>query len=250
MKIAASGSFGPRLAWRVAQVLTVSAGLGSASCEPGVATPVPEPPTLNLGRVGPPATEVVAHPANGTHLNGSSGAAPSGAIVRVTNLDGTDPPSTVNVQPDGSFDVVINVTNGQELRFDWQRGTERGAPQDAHFVTTPLPYHLEPSLRFDCVRLSPGFSVDFAQTMTQTLAVANDCTSSVTLETPRARLGLVDFALETALPIDVPSGGTTTLELAFNRAQTAAREDTLFFDIVRDGTAIRYPITLFAPAAP
>ncbi len=250
MKIATSGSACPRLVRGLAAVLTASVGLGSASCEPGVATPVPEPPTLNIGRVGPPVTEVVAQPANGTHLSGSPGAAPSAAILRVTNLDLTDPPSTVNVSADGSFDVVVNVTSGQELRFDWQRGAERGEPQDALFVITPPPFHLVPSQRFDCVRLTPGFSVDFGQTVTQALVVENDCTSSVTLGSPRARLGLADFALETALPIDVAAGDTTTLALSFTRAQTTVREDTLFFDVVRDGTTIRYPITLLAPAAP
>ena len=250
MKIAAPGSLCPRFSWGFFAVLAASAGLCSASCEPGVATPVPEPPTLNLARVGPPAMESTAQPLNGVHIYGLSGAAPSGALVRVTNLDGTDPPSTVNVQPDGSFDVVVNVTSGQELRFDWLRGAERGEPQDARFITMPSPFHLEPSQRFDCVKLTPGFSVDFGLALTQTLLVENECASSITLAAPRARLGLPDFALETALPIDIEPGLETTLGLTFTRAQTTAREDTLFFDVTRDGVAIRYPITLLAPAAP
>ena len=252
MKIAASGSRCTRLArGSFAAAFAASAGLGSASCGPGVATPVPEPPTLRLDHVGPAGKDSNPQPAaNGTHIYGSPGAAPVGAIVRVTNLDGKAPPSVANVVADGSFDVVLNVVSGQELRFDWLRGSERGAPQDAHFVVDAPTFHLEPSARFACVRLTPGFAVDFGITSLQTLVLGDDCAATVSLSGPRSRLGLPDFTLATALPLDVAPSGEAALSLSFRRSQTTAREDTLFFDVSNEGTIIRYPITLSAPASP
>ncbi len=190
MTIATPGSRWTRCARAgFAPALAVCAGLSAFSCAPGVATPVPEPPTLNLARVGPPTgAQPVSEPAvNGTHLYGSPGAAPSGALLRVTNLDGSDPPSAVSVLADGSFDVSLVVASGQELRFDWLRGDQVGAPQDAHFVNVPPPFRLEPSTRFACLTLTPGFVVDFRQAATQTLLVVNDCAAAVSLSTPRVR---------------------------------------------------------------
>ena len=228
--------------------LIVGVGLSGASCGPGVATPMPEPPTLNLSSVGPP--ELVSAPeGDSRHIAGKRGTAPPGAVLRVTNLDQQNPPSVVNVRPDGSFDVIIGVSSGEELRFDWALGGEQGAPQDARVIDDATSFHLEPAARFACVKLMPGSSLDFAAGATQRFIVRNDCSSTVSLSAPRTRLGSPDFALNTALPLTVPSAESASLDLSFTRAQSGAREDTLFIDLANDGTTIRYPITLRAPAS-
>lgn len=249
MKIAASGLDPAR--WSRGLAVASIATLCGLGCGPGVATPVPEPPTLNLARVGRPSIDEVAQPStNGTDIHGAPGAAPGGALLRITNLDSADPASVVNVKSDGSFDATIVVTDGQELRFDWSRGDESGPPEDARFVVQVPSFRLEPSTRLTCLQLTPGFVVDFAQTTQQTLTLANHCSGNVSLAAPRFRVGLVDFTLQTPLPIDVAPGEQASLELGFERAQASAREDTLFFDVESDGSTVRYPITLLAPASP
>ncbi|HEY3252435.1 MAG TPA: hypothetical protein VGJ91_00750, partial [Polyangiaceae bacterium] len=48
------------LSWGcIASALSVAATLVLVACGPGVATPIPEPPTLRLGRISPSELETV-----------------------------------------------------------------------------------------------------------------------------------------------------------------------------------------------
>ena len=253
MKIAASGRCQRHSAWgTIATLCAASAGLTLAACGPGVATPIPEPPTLVLSRIGPPELEMpeTATAGEGHRLFGRRGSAPPGALIRVTNLERMDLPSVTTVKPDGSFEISVVVVDGEELRFDWLRGTERGAPQDAHFIKDVVWSHVEPSARFACLELSPGFELDFAQGTTQALGVQSSCAASVSLSAPRARLGLADFQLPTQLPLSLLSNESVALRVGLNRTQTGALEDTLFFDVTLGSEMLRYPVTLVAPALP
>ena len=237
----------------LAAVLAAGAGLTLAACGPGVATPVPEPPTLQLGKIGGPSGgQPNVTSVGGRTLFGDIGAAPAGSVVRVTNLDRKDPVVVSSAKADGSFNLGLEVLDGEELRFDWVRGTERGAPQDAHFVQGPRldVYHVEPSRRFSCVGLSPGFAVGFDGGNEQSLVVSNGCASDITLSAPRLRLGLADFKLVTQLPASIAAGQSGTLDLSFTRSLNGAREDTLFIDVTSEGEVIRYPVTLHAAIAP
>lgn len=230
-------------------VLTAGAGLTLGACGPGAATPMPEPPTLRLGRIGPPATGVVLN-GEGRDLYGSPGAGPAGALVSVTNLDRMDPSYVSSVQPDGSFSLTVPVKNGEELRFDWLRGAERGKPQDALFFADDLPLppviHLEPSARFECLTLTPGFALDFARTSTGSVVIQSRCPEPVLLDMPRTRLGIPEVQLQTPLPLTIGVGESATLEIAFTPGPTQ-REEVLFFNVTEGAQTIRYPITLFGP---
>ena len=248
---------GPRCASRarcgVASLLAASLGLTLGACGPGVATPVPEPPTLQLGHIGPPPQGGVSTSVGGgRQVFGDVGAAPAGSLVRVTNLERPDPVVVASVKSDGSFELKVEVLDGEELRFDWERGAEQGAPQDARFVDDAGAgdFHFEPSTRLACLKLTPGLALDFATGNVQTLAVQNECAASVVIQNPRLRVGLADFQLRTALPLTVALGQSVPLEVGFARSVAAAREDTLFFDVVSGGDTSRYPITLRAPLLP
>jgi hypothetical protein len=188
----------------------------------------------------------------GRQVFGDVGAAPAGSLVRVTNLDRSDPVVVASVKSDGSFDLKVEVLDGEELRFDWERGSEHGAAQDARFVDDAGPgdFHFEPSTRLACLKLAPGLALDFSSSNVQTLAVRNECNASVVIQNPRRRVGIPDFQLETALPLTLTLAQSVTLDVSFARSLAAVREDTLFFDVVSAGDTIRYPITLRAPLAP
>jgi hypothetical protein len=227
----------------------------ASACGPGVATPMPEPPTatvFDLGEVNKQEVTPVHQPENNDHhvIVGASGAVPAGAVVRVTNLDSMLPVSADSATDQGSFQVVVVVLDGQELRFEWVLGERRSAPADAIFVR-PDPasrvFQLMPSPRFECLRLEPGVALDFPADGPATLSVHNDCASPVTLENPRSRLTLPDFALPDTLPLEVAPGASAELVTDFTRAAAGLREDVLLLDVTLDAETLRYPITLRAP---
>ena len=235
-----------------AVLLSAAAGYTLAACGPGVATPMPEPPTLRLGRIGAPfATPVLGEgsPTGGRLIQGQPGSAPPDSLLRVTNLDRSDLPVVSNVRADGGFDLSIVVNDGDELRLDWSRGSESGAPQDARFVLDPQLFHFEASTRFACLKFAPELELDFTNGDAQALAVQNDCDFDVTIATPRTRLGLTDFTLQTSLPLAIPAGGQSELLVLFTRTQSGVREDTLLVDVTGNAQLVRYPVTLSAPPA-
>ena len=224
----------------------------ACACGPSVATPMPEPPAFDLTGVNKSEIEPANKPADpdALVLTGIEGTVPGGAVVRVTNLDSTAPVSAVNATPGGHFEVVLVVLDGQELRFEWQQGDQGSAPADA-IIHRPNPagtaYQVVPSPRFDCLQLAPGFVLDLGTSPQATLHVQNGCTEAVSLANPRTRLGLADFTLSTALPLEIAAGTSGELSVEFAAGAAGQREDVLFVDVSNAGTTIRYPITLRAP---
>jgi hypothetical protein len=210
---------------------------------------MPEPPTaFDLSGVnqGVISAKIPADP-RVLVIEAITGNVPKGAVVRVTNLDGTDPVVAGTGLPQGGFEVELVALDGQELRFEWVDGSQHSAPADA-IVSRPDPmgpaYTATASPRFDCLKLSPGFALDFGTAARATLSLENGCSNTVTLANPRTRLALADFGLSTALPIDVPAGSSSQLSVDFTRAAQGLREDILFVDVTSAGSTIRYPITL------
>lgn len=230
------------------------AGLWSlaSACGPGVATPMPEPPTVfDLESVGQPELLSVAYPDEPDIkvIRVFAGKLPAHTTVRVTNLDRSSPTVAVTVAaPGAAADLYVGVADGEELRFEAVLDGARSAPADAIFVADSADgraFHLDAAPRFECLRLEPGYALDFAAER-GLLSLSNDCASPLTLENPRLRGGAPDFALETSLPLDVPAQGSAALSFNFTRSAVGFREDILLFDVALDGTTIRYPVTLRA----
>jgi hypothetical protein len=210
---------------------------------------MPEPPiAFDLSGVnqGAIAVNIPADP-RVLVIEALTGNVPSGSVVRVTNLDTTDPVVAGARIAQGGFDVELIVTDGQELRFEWVNAGEHSAPADA-IVSRADPmsqtFALSAAPRFDCLKLSPGFALDFGTTAQATLSLQNGCSQAVSVSNPRTRLGLADFAVSTTLPIDVAAGSSTELTVDFTRSAQGPREDVLFVDVTSAGSTIRYPITL------
>jgi hypothetical protein len=233
-------------------LMTAGVWLLASACGPGVATPMPEPPTVfDLSGFMDPLAAGAKTPLDSRVLvlQTSRGNVPPGATVRVTNLDTTDPVVAGPGTAQGGFEVDLVVTDGQELRFEWVNGAEHSAPADG-IISRPDPrgesYRLTPAPRFDCLELSPGFVLDFDGTTRATLGIENACAETVQLGNPRTRLTLADFALPATVPDAIPSGESRAISIDFTRDTAGLREDVLFIDVTLTGTTIRYPITLRA----
>lgn len=225
-----------------------------SGCGPGAATPMPEPPSwVDLSRVGPPLGASTESTSGGEahEIDGQPGAVPGNAVVRVTNLDGTDTAYSTTAFSDGHFKVDVPVVYGNELRFEWLLGSTRSAPVDALFLKdlhTPADFQLQLSARFDCVSLKPGFLLDFATAQTSTLSVQveNQCAPELSIDSQSLRRMLPDFSPATTLPLTIPTGTSANLDVTFTRMNAAGAEDTLFFNLTQGSTTIRYPVTLWA----
>ena len=236
-----------------APALLVLTALASVSCgSPRDASPMPEPPSLDLSKIGPyreVVTDTVVPATTVIPLEGQAGTAPPGSILRVTPLDSIGPAIVVSIREDGGFDeITIPGVSGNELRFQVVEGTARSAPQDAFYLQPPGgTYYLTPSLRYDCLTLAPGFEVTFASMGVATLTLTNGCSSAVTVANPVSRTGAPGSRTSTPLPLTIAAGESARLTLEFQGSAFGGAEDTLFFDVTLDNRAIRYPITLFAP---
>lgn len=229
--------------------LTAGVWLMASACGPGVATPMPEPPTAFDLSGFAEVTTAVDYPVDDRVLVIASGTGnvPPGGTVRVTNLDDTSPVAAGPGNAQGGFQVDLIVSDGQELRFEWVSGGEHSAPADA-IISRPDPlsqvFGLSVAPRFDCLKLSPGFALEFDSKTHAALGVENGCTDAVTFSNPRTRVTLPDFALPATPPADVAPGESTTIEVDFTRSAAGLREDVLFLDVTLTGQTIRYPITL------
>lgn len=235
-------------------LLSAGVWLLASACGPGVATPMPEPPAATAFDLSGVAGAVMASAKQPLDtrvlvIEAATGNVPAGASVRVTNLDTMDAVVAGIGNPNGGFEVDLIVTDGQELRFEWVSDTERSAPTDG-IISRPDPdaqnFTLSIAPRFDCLKLSPGFVLDFAGGTHATLGIENGCTEAVAFANSRARLMLNDFALPATLPASVPAGESSQISVDFTRGTPGIREDVWLMDVTLAGTTIRYPITLRA----
>lgn len=240
------GSLGVITAWYAGVWFLASA------CGPGVATPMPEPPTVfDLNAVGAPqgVVSVAGKETDSKTISVYRNRLPANSTVRVTNLDRMDATVAADVPQSQDANLIISVIDGEELRFEAITPELRSQPADAIFVLDDAlsgAFHLAPSERFACLKLEPGYRLDVGDAIQVTLSLENDCESAITLGNARSRLALPDFVLESALPLEVAAAASAELTVNFTRAAAGVREDVLFIDVTLDGATIRYPITLRA----
>jgi hypothetical protein len=203
---------------------------------------MPEPPSIDGGRIVPgPIGIVVLSEPHQVPIAGAPGAATPGATLRAINLDLELPVVSAAVAADGSFSTSVLASSGNELRFQALLQGLRSAPAD-FLYTSADGDQLAPSQRFDCLALSPGFDLDVPASGSARLRVDSSCDGTVTLSNPRFRSG-GRFALDPALPLEIPAGGEGSLEL---RLTSPGAEDVLFLGVTQGTQTLRYPIGLFA----
>jgi hypothetical protein len=164
-------------------------------------------------------------------------------VVRAVNLDSTDAAVSTTADEQGGFHVKVVLMEGNELRLQAMVGAARSAPADFTFANMMF----SPSPRDACLGFTPGLELVFAAPGTRALVVRNDCTETLTVSEPRFRLGLPDFQVQTALPVDVAAGSSASIVVAEPAAAMGEREDVLFLTLTLGATARRYAVTVFAP---
>jgi hypothetical protein len=227
-------------------VCGLSVALCVASCgEARIATPMPEPPAaldaskVGLG-VGP--ISILSDP-RPVSIVGEAGAAPAGARVRVLDLDSDLPDVSSLARDDGSFELLLTASDGDELRLHVFAGAVRSRPLD--LILGP-PAGLQPSPRHDCLVLTPGLELGLSSgVVAQSFTFQNDCTASAILDTPRFRLDTSDVALLTPVPLELAPGETGVLEIGVPAGAPLLGEDVLFIDVDVAGRRLRYPLGVY-----
>lgn len=238
---------------RICPFAWLSAGvwLLASACGPGVATPMPEPPAavFDLGGVDKgelPLNQPVPA-SDAMYITGAPGTVPSDASVRITNLDQTTLVFATTAAPDGSFLAIAVARAGDELRFEWTKDGRHSAPADGIALEPDAldrTIGVQPSARFDCVTLTPGYALDFSEGGSQRLELANECDAPLLLANARPRLNLSDFTLSQELPVTLEAGERIELLFDFTRSADGLREDVWFLDVTLEAETTRYPFTL------
>jgi hypothetical protein len=228
-------------------VLAAVVSLGA--CDPGAATPVPEPPTAtpDLNRISTVSDVSIVSFPRPISIVGTAGAVEPNAILRATNLDSMLEPIATTALADGSFTTNVPASPGDEIRLQAVLEGNRSAPADVVF--SEIPDRITPVVRSDCIGLDPGLERDFQTSglapVSMPIRFENRCADALTLSNYRLRLGLTEFVIETADPLQIPAGDSGTLEVRFEPSANLSVEDTLFIDVATGTEVIRYPITLF-----
>jgi len=219
-------------------------------CGPGGSTPVPQPPVSAI-----PAERVSTQLAMGGSPSGereppffvgAPESAPAGAIVRATNLDVLSPTALAAATRDGSFVLRLPVNEGDEIRLDWLTDSVRSPPTDVVVTIGASPSGVALARRFDCLALTPGFSLSF-DTGSEVLDIRNGCAAAISVSNARLRSSLRDYSVSSALPLLIEPGETGQIAVDFTRSEIGRREDILFLDISQGAELIRYPITVTTP---
>jgi hypothetical protein len=226
---------------RALAVILVTAG--AIACGPGAATPMPEPPSIDVSRVGN-GGEV--YPLTGPApiaLVGDVGAAPPHATVRVLNLDDTRDAVATTADADGRFSLGIIANAGDELRFEARTNDGFSEPVDAR-VEGDLS-GVVVSQRPDCFVLESGYALEVTPGATGTVRLTNECTGDLSVDEVRLRLGNAGFGSDVTTPLSLAPNESATVNVQLTPGAMPA-QDVLFLDVAISGQAVRYPVSLRA----
>lgn len=221
---------------------------------------MPQPPNLEPedvdGLLGALPCDIPGcDPLLALELNGEPGTVtnPDGAIIWVVNLDGVLPPVTTPVEPDGSFNVLVDgdilILNAgglsEEYRLQVRAGDFRSEPID--FVVDLAGRTLIVSERplASCFSIEPQTEILFGEvSVTESLEVVlnNDCDQTLTLVAPRLRATAPSFLVGTG-PTSLDSGQTVSVSIDFAPEQRGLIEEIVMFEVVTP-TRDRRPVTL------
>lgn len=218
--------------------------LGALAAGCGV-SPQPSPPDaiLDGDRIGlTPGVELVAS-VTGFAAEPGTVSPPRGKVL-ITNLDGSDAPSTTDVQPDGSFTIAVPGVAGQTYRFQVKDGDTRSQPYDlvvSSSGTTATNVELAPT----CLVAKPARWAKLdGPGDALSIVLHNQCDTPVAIATPRLRRGLAGFSFSPTKPLDVAPGELATLTVHAGGA--GETEDVLLLDVTAPA-ASRRAITLTIP---
>lgn len=232
------------------------AGLLGPACS---LRPQPEPPPVDPGPVID-ADLLTATPTSPSamvsgNIEGAPGASPAGALLRGYNLERSDAPAETVAAPDGSFLLLLDVIEGEEVRLEVLADEARSKPLDVIIgsgISNPTR-----SVRAlaDCLSIAPALELDLGQVgsamVERNIVIANGCSFEVTVGAVGMRAPMDGLTVTFAQPMPIASGASAPVLIQY-QAPTGllgAVEDVLLIEVVapqRD----RRPITIFAEPVP
>ena len=172
-------------------------------------------------------------------------ASPSGATVRVYNLDSEDPPVETTVQGDGSFQLTLPAEPDDEIRLQVVTEQSRSAPIDAYFGTlVGLPeVDVTSEALESCLAVDPAYELEVVDSAT--ISVTNNCSYEVVLDEPQPRVVIsgLELGAEQTWPLTLAPGSSVSVTVSVS-ADSSLLEEIIFI-LVSEPVAARYPITLY-----
>jgi hypothetical protein len=209
-------------------------------------SPQPEPPSqqpkVDASAFGHPTNVIV----EGIAFSARPGAVdpPEGELFAI-NLDRTDPPVIVAVQPDGGVAAFgVPGAPGDEFRFQVRSAAGRSDPIDLAVDVVAPRLVVHPLA--DCLIVVPAAELDLGTASERPILVRNDCGTALSFAAPRLRTASAAFSLaEGTAAFALGDGQTTAFNVRFAPQAPGAAEEILFLEVPaaeRD----RRPISLFA----
>jgi hypothetical protein len=188
-----------------------------ASC--GI-NPVPEPPSSNP--IEPPKADLVTLTPDpfmadtDIDITGAPGSAEPGAELWAVNIDGSAPAVTTQVQPDGSFALVVQGLANDELRLQVRQGSRRSEPVDVIVPSQPGPAVISARALADCILLDPPRELALPAPATSeppeaSIRIENTCALDIAITGLRLRVASSALSVEllaSSPPDFVPANGT------------------------------------------
>jgi hypothetical protein len=151
---------------------------------------------------------------HGGSISGAPGAAPPGATLRAYNLDNNLPPSSTTANDDGSFELLIDIIVGDEVRIQAITQVARSKPLDLIIGQPESTPTLAVRPLADCVSLAPSTELSFGALDAPTdrsLILANACAFDIQIGALGMRRPLDGLVLDSGtLPVPIPSGSSRT----------------------------------------
>jgi hypothetical protein len=221
---------------------------------------MPLPPNVNPddvdGLVGAHPCELPScDPLPALELQGEVGsvANPEGATIWVVNLDGVEPPVTAPVEPDGSFNIIVDgdidvlQAGGlsEEYRLQVRTDDDRSEPID--FVADLSQRTLQVSERplAECFTIEPATELDFGSVSAPSsleIILRNDCAEALTFEAVRLRAPTASFLAGTG-PGSLDRGQDASVLVEFEPEHDGLLEEIMMVE-ASSPTRDRRPITL------
>ena len=228
---------------RPLRALLALLGLAVALVAGCVGNPVPLPPTF--GPVDPTKVGGSTQETTGaTLVSGFADASDPGAEVLGWNLEQLGPAVGAAVAEDGSFELPLAYTHGDELRLVTAHpgGAVEGRAEPTDVIaavgafTTPD--------RPACVMLDAHLALD--ATRAGVVEIVNACGEEITLDSVALRNGEASFEITGGVRATIPDGARA--EIGVRALGDSELEDILFVHISARGSPRRYAVSLTVSA--
>ena len=201
--------------------------------------PQPEPPPAQPDVVPALLSAEPASPAamTGGSLSGAPGAVSPGATLRAYNLDTSQPPSETIAAPDGSFQMLLDMLPGDEIRLQATLEGARSKPLDVvigEIVGVPSP---APRPFAACLTTADEISFGVlpqGSDVERSVTLSNACEVDITLSAIEMRRPVAGLGVVTDAPPIVLEAGSSyawTVRVQVPPGTSGEIEDVLIVEV-------------------